>query len=49
MRIKNTLHLGEFWVSPGLLDQVVADPTQEIVAEPAPLPFDQEGNLDLLV
>jgi hypothetical protein len=47
MRIKNTLHLGEFWVSPGLLDQVVADPTQEIAAEPAPLPFDQEGNLDL--
>jgi hypothetical protein len=47
MRIKNTLHLGEFWVSPGLLDQVAADSTQELVAEPALLPFDHEGNLNL--
>lgn len=47
MRIRNTLKLDEFWVSPALLDEVYQDPTQQVVAEPQPLPFDEDGNLDL--
>lgn len=45
MRIKNTLRLGEFWVSPALLDEVRQDPTQQILDDARPLPFDGEGNL----
>lgn len=49
LRIKNTLRLGEFWVSTALLDEVRHDPAQYILAGPAPLPFDQAGNLTDLV
>jgi len=38
MRIKNTLRLDEFWVSPALLDEVRRDPAQQMVGEPEP-PF----------
>lgn len=47
MRIKNTLNLDEFWVSPALLDEVRRDAAQRILIEPRPLPFDENGNLDL--
>ena len=45
MRIKNTLRLGEFWVSTALLDEVERDPTQHILDGPAAVPFDPAGNL----
>lgn len=45
LRIANTLRLGEFWVSPALLSEVDADPTQAVIDEPAPPAFDEEGNL----
>jgi hypothetical protein len=45
MRITNTLHLGEFWVSTALLDEVERDPTQQILAGPQAVPFDSAGNV----
>jgi hypothetical protein len=49
MRIMNTLRLDQFWVSESLLEEVHADPAQEILAGPEPLSFDDAGNLrDLL-
>jgi Lactate racemase N-terminal domain len=45
MRITNTLHLGEFWVSTALLDEVERDPTQLILAGPHAVPFDSAGNV----
>jgi hypothetical protein len=45
MRITNTLHLGAFWVSTALLDEVERDPTQQILAGPHAVPFDAAGNL----
>ena len=45
LRIKNTLRLDEFWVSSALLDEVRRDSTQHILAGPAPVDFDEEGNL----
>jgi hypothetical protein len=45
MRIKNTLSLEEFWVSEALLDEVRADPSQEIIDGAKPVEFDDDGNL----
>ena len=45
MRIASTLQLQEFVVSTALLDEVKAHPALEILAGPAPLPFDSAGNL----
>jgi hypothetical protein len=45
LRIKNTLHVSEFWVSPTLLDEVRQDAAQRVTAEPRPLPFDAAGDL----
>jgi hypothetical protein len=45
MRIKNTLRLGEFWVSTALLGEVERDPSQQILAGPVAVPFDSSGNL----
>src|SRR5207249_11833710 len=45
MRIKNTLRLGEFWVSTALLDEVDRAPTQHILDEAAAVPFDPAGNM----
>lgn len=44
-RIKNTAVLDEVWASEALLDEVKTNPRLEIVAPPAPLPFDGTGNL----
>lgn len=44
MRIRNTLHLGEFWISAALLKEAHRDPTQEIVERPVPPRFDRDGN-----
>jgi hypothetical protein len=45
LRIEDTLHLGEFWVSTGLLEDVRADPLQEILEPAGPVPFDSNGDL----
>jgi hypothetical protein len=45
LRIANTLRLGEFMVTPELLDEVKANPSLELVSELEPLPFDDDGNL----
>jgi hypothetical protein len=44
-RIRNTAMLDEIWVSEALLEEVKANPKLEILAPPAPLPFDRSGNL----
>ena len=44
MRITNTLHLGEFWISAALLKEAHRDPTQKIVERPVPPRFDRDGN-----
>ena len=45
MRIRDTLHLGEFWVSAALLDDVRQDPALHVLADPRALSFDEAGNL----
>jgi hypothetical protein len=45
VRIENTLHLAEFWVSTALLDDVRADQCLQIIEPPSPLPFDERGDL----
>jgi hypothetical protein len=44
-RIKNTGRLDEFWVSEGLLEEVRRNSKLTVLEPPAPLPFDQGGNL----
>ncbi len=44
-RIKNTAMLDEFWVSEGLASETKLNPKLEILSDPAPLPFNSEGNL----
>jgi hypothetical protein len=49
MRVRNTLELGEFWLSAALVDDVLATPTLHVVTRPQPLALDDAGNLmDLL-
>lgn len=47
VRIKNTLHIGEYWVSSGLLDEVRSDSRQRVLGDPAPFAFDAAGNLEV--
>jgi len=44
-RIKNTASLNRFWVSEALLEEVNENPNLTIVSAPAPIEFDQSGNL----
>lgn len=44
-RIRDTLHLGEIWISEALMSEADALSHVEVLAAPAPLPFDAEGNL----
>jgi hypothetical protein len=44
-RIRNTAQLDEIYASEYLLDKVKANPDLEILAEPAPLPFNSHGDL----
>lgn len=43
--IRNTLHMGELYLSEAFWEQAQETPGMEIVSEPAPLPFDADGNL----
>jgi hypothetical protein len=45
VRIKNTLHLDEFWISSGLLEEVAKNPTLQVLQGPGPVEFDQQDNL----
>lgn len=45
MRIQDTLHMGYIWVSEALLEEVKSNPNMEILGEPEPLPFNEDGNL----
>ena len=44
VRILDTLHLGQIWISEALLPEAEADPNVEILSAPVPLPFDEKGN-----
>ena len=43
--IRDTRHLDELWCSAAYLDEAAARPDLEVLGDPRPLPFDDEGNL----
>lgn len=45
IRIKNTLQLEEIWISPALLPEARCHPNLEVLEKPAPLLYDEAGNL----
>ena len=45
LRIRDTMHMAEIWVSEALLPEVKAHPNMEIVTEAIGMPFDSNGNL----
>lgn len=45
IRIHDTLHMGEIWVSEALIPEVEAHPYLELLTQPEPMPFDEQGNL----
>ena len=45
IHIHNTLSMGEFYVSENLIPEALANPNIEVVGEPAPYAFDENGNL----
>ncbi len=47
VRIKNTSHVDEIWISEALLEEARANPRIEILDGPAPLPFGPDGNLPI--
>lgn len=44
VRIKDTLHLEEIYISEGLLEEAKANPAIEILGEPFEMAFDEQGN-----
>lgn len=44
VRIKDTLHLEEIYISEGLLEEAKANPAIEILGEPFEMVFDEQGN-----
>ena len=45
VRIKDTLSLGEFWVSARPLEQLMSSPDYEVLRPLGPMPRDSQGNL----
>jgi hypothetical protein len=45
IRIRDTSHIDEIWVSENMLDEVRENPHMEQISDPEPLPFDEHGNL----
>jgi lactate racemase-like protein len=43
--IRNTLEIGELWISPGLLEEARSQSHLEISPSPTPMEFDADGNL----
>ena len=46
IRIKNTLTLGEIWISEAMIPEAMENPNLEILGEAEELPFNDQGNLD---
>ncbi len=45
VRIHDTLHLADIWISEALVDEARMKPAMEVVGEPQPMRFDDEGRL----
>ena len=45
VRISNSSHVDEIWISESLREEAEANPLLEIIGEPEEFPFDAEGNL----
>lgn len=45
IRIKDTMHIGEIYISEALIPQAKAHPQMEIMGEPQPFLFDENGNM----
>ncbi len=45
IRIANTAHIEKIYISTALMEEAKSNPNLELVGEPMPFPFDQEGNL----
>ena len=45
IRIKDTLHLEEIYISEAMIPEARANKQMEIIGEPQPFPFDEKGNL----
>lgn len=45
VRLKDTLHLGEIWISESMLEDALKNPEIEVCGEPAEIQFDADGNL----
>src|SRR5690606_34399659 len=45
VRLQDTLHLGEIEISESLLAEAESHPDVEVISEPAPMAFDEAGNL----
>lgn len=47
IRIRDTMHIGEIWISEAMLPQAEANPQIEILSSPQEFLFDAQGNLSL--
>lgn len=45
IRIANTAHIEKIYISTALMEEAEKNPDLELVGEPEPFPFDEEGNL----
>jgi lactate racemase-like protein len=45
VRVRNTLHLGDLWISEALLGEARANPDLTVLGEPQPMRFDGAGRL----
>jgi Lactate racemase N-terminal domain len=45
VRVRNTLHLGDLWISEALLGEAGANPDLTVLGEPQPMRFDDAGRL----
>lgn len=45
VRVPNTLHLRDIWISEALVDEARANPQVELAGEPRPMQFDAEGRI----
>ena len=45
IRIHDTMHMDEIWVSEALLDEVRANPNMQIISEPEEMTFNEQNNL----
>jgi len=48
VHIQNTLHLETLYISETMLEEARADGNLEIIGEPGPMAFDEEGNISTI-